>query len=992
MALNKAKIPISFSQGINTKVDEKQLQLGSFRSVENVVFDTLSKFRKRNGYDEIVLKKLDETLITDGEAVTTFLDELLLFTDREIYTYATSIDRWLNKGTALNVFPTSKVILRNSKEQKNIDCVSIENIDAFTYEDADGVKLSLRDNISGNFLLSNQVIDAAGSLPKIANIQNDIYIFYIKSSTELKYRKVNILFPTTIGSEVAIVADVDGTNTKYDTATVEDNIFIAYESSNSGGELTTLKILADGSATTAIGITGESASGALSVEIDSLNRLMVQYANSTDVKFLVRNTLNTTNLLAPTVLVTTSTVTNVIGIETTEDNYTIVYEVLGSDPSRNFISKVTCTIGGSVGSSSVIFKGLGLVSKMFAVEEAFYFLGVYDNTLQDTYFLINTDSQVAAKISPSLGGGTLTENGPCKVASLGDSKFLIGTQIKGRTVTDDGTFFSLLGVNSTVFDFALDDPYQNDALGENLHISAGFLSMYDGSTIAEHGFHLYPERVVAGSTATTGGSMGDGTYQYSAVYSWIDNKGQQHRSAPSVPISVTLAGATSTQTQEIEVETLRLTNRNDVTIEIYRTEAGGTVFYKITDTTSPLENDPAADSVTHVDTISDTDLIDNEILYTTGGVLDNIAAPASSLIKTFNNRIVLAGLEDENKIQYSKIRFEGRPVEFNDTLTINLVPDGGGITALEVMDEKLLIFKENALFYISGDGPNNLGQQDSFIEPEIVSGDVGCIDPNSTVLAPSGVFFKSNKGIYKVGRDLSIEYIGAPVEDFNNLKITSAEVVPQNNQIRFLTRTGMCLVYDYFVQQWVTFSNHEGKSATLVSDNSYHYLRSDSRLYKENFSSFSDNGTPIKLKINTGWLSLNGIQGFKRVYNMKLLGSFESEHKLKIRTAYDFKEAFIDEVTVDTSEFTDSTPYGGYSPYGDPSTQQYGGDGNVYQIKVNFKKQKCQSIKLTIEDIQDTAGEGLSLSNMLFETGVKRSAFKIDTDDQTFGTDTNTNG
>jgi hypothetical protein len=73
---------------------------------------------------------------------------------------------------------------------------------------------------------------------------------------------------------------------------------------------------------------------------------------------------------------------------------------------------------------------------------------------------------------------------------------------------------------------------------------------------------------------------------------------------------------------------------------------------------------------------------------------------------------------------------------------------GGDITALKAMDDKLIIFKENAIFYLSGDGPNNLGQQDTFIEPQLISSDIGCSVKNSVVLTPAGIFFKSHKGIH----------------------------------------------------------------------------------------------------------------------------------------------------------------------------------------------------------------------------------------------------
>jgi hypothetical protein len=256
-------------------------------------------------------------------------------------------------------------------------------------------------------------------------------------------------------------------------------------------------------------------------------------------------------------------------------------------------------------------------------------------------------------------------------------------------------------------------------------------------------------------------------------------------------------------------------------------------------------NDKTVDTVDILDDVSDSDLISREPLYTTGGVLENIAAPQATILESYNNRIFLAGLEDKNEIQFSKIRLENYPTEFNDTLTLNINPRGGDITALQEMDDKLVIFKENAIYFMSGEGPNNLGSLDNFIEPELVSTDVGCVDKNSVVRTPFGLMFKSNKGIYLLDRGLNTQYIGAAIEAFNSLTVSSAEVIPHTNQVRFTTSNGVALVYDYFVEQWVTYTNHKGLSATILGSN-YYYVRTNGDLFKETVGIYNDNGSAIK--------------------------------------------------------------------------------------------------------------------------------------------------
>jgi hypothetical protein len=361
-------------------------------------------------------------------------------------------------------------------------------------------------------------------------------------------------------------------------------------------------------------------------------------------------------------------------------------------------------------------------------------------------------------------------------------------------------------------------------------------------------------------------------------------------------------------------------------------------------------------------------------------VLENIAAPAARLITNFKNRLFLAGLEKENTLQYSKETAEGFPVEFNDEYIITCSPVGGRIQAILEMDEKLIIFKESAIYYIAGDGPNNAGEQDNFTQPELVTSDIGCIDSNSPILTPFGIAFKSRKGIYLLNKSLNVQYAGDRVEAFNNLKITSSSIVSDLNQIRFITNDDKALVYNYEFDKWSVFKNHGGSSSVVINSD-YYYLRNDGSVFKENRTKYSDNGTWIKLKIETGWLGFSGVQNFQRVYKAFVLGSHKSPHDLKVSVAYDYVESYIHDKLIETDSFIAYNTYGSQSPYGNEG-ETYGGTdpkGNRYQVRIDMKKQKCQSIKFKFEDAQnDTIGEGLSISSIAFQVGVKQGPYKME--------------
>ena len=986
MALQKTNVPVPLASGLQTKTDESQDQLSGLRVLENVLFDTPNKLIKRKGYNKLNLQLTSGQEIEDPKYLSVFNEELGILSSSNYYALTSSLEKWTNKGQVFTAFPESTSIIRNDKQQKNIDISLIDNIAAYVYEDSAGVHLSVMDLNNDNFIISNTLISASGTAPRVENIENTFYIFYA-DGTNLKYRKVNIIQPSLITSEQIISSDFDNSVNLLDCSRLQSRIYVTYMSSTSGGAIRLFFINSDDSLSTIITVGSEAATTCLTITGDSSSRIIITYYDGSDVKIFIRSFTLAAQILSPTSIETIANITNAASIEDSSGVYTTFYEQSSSNTFDHLIKTNTINLAATTGTPQILKRSVGIASKPFKVNDIIYITAIHENTLQSTYFILNSSSQIVSKISPSLGGKLITDNVLCSVENLSSTKVILASQIKGRSVIDDDEFFSLLGVTSTVLDFDPVDPFQNETLGQNHHISGGILMMYDGDRVVEHGFHLFPEGLSDGGTATSGGFLSDGAYQYAAVYAWTDNKGYIHRSAPSVGLPVTLSGSTANQTQSIVVPTLRLTQKENVIIELYRTEQAGTIFYKLTDVSTPDLNDPTVDSITIVDGLSDADLISREVLYTTGGVLENIAAPSSSIIESFSDRIALAGLEDKNVLQFSKIRFDGAPIEFNDILTIQVNSKGGPITALKTMDEKLVIFKESAIFYLSGDGPNNLGAQDTFIKPELVSSDIGCINVNSVVLMPDGLMFKSKKGIYLLNRSAGLEYIGASVESFNNLRISSAVVVPDQNQVRFTTTTGDALVYNYFVKNWASFTNHKALSAANIGFD-YYYLRTDGTLFKEDESIFTDNGTSINIKFESGWISFAGIQDFQRVYKLLMLGTYASPHKLRIRIAYDFVDAFVQEVIIDTGDFTDSTTYGEYSPYGLPVEIPYGGSGNAYQARIDLARQKCQSIKIRVEEIQheeESYGEGLSISNILFQVGKKRGPNKMNTGQQ-YGT------
>lgn len=981
MSLEKQNVPLSLAVGIDTKRDEKQLNVGSLYNAENIVYQTIDSFQKRNGYRQLTNEIVDGSTYTNPRSISYLNAELQLFTNNNLYSYSPSVEKWVEKGNITNTRVISEPVLRNNFEQSEVQMAIVGNIQCFFWKDSrGGVRCTVLDSSTNTSLLSDVEVSATGIRPKLDSLDNLFFLFYMDGGA-LKYKTINSAIPTGLGTEQTLIAAVDvAASLTYSVKSISNKIFVAWDSDLSGGSLAVLSLSSDGSTDSTAALPGEDGSVAINISTDAQSRIVITYTGGAEVKILSYTFFLTTQPIVPTVVEVIADVTNITTIDVPNVGYRILYEVSNADSTKYFIKKAIVDSTGTVVLIEEFLRSVGLASEQILFNNKPYCVVVFASQLQSTYFITDENGLIISKFSPGVGGTIISPNALPQIESNIEGTFNIPTRIKGTGVADTSSkiLYFLLGVNRTTFTFNSEINYQEQVLGKNLYVTGGVLLNYDGSTIVEDGFHVYPEGIGPVNQAISGGLVSDGQRQYSAVYMWTDNKGQLHRSAPSIPLTFTNNLGGSTQQNTITVPTLRLTSKQNVVIELYRTEALGTTFYKVTSTSVPIYNNKLVDSLNIVDGLSDTAILSNELLYTTGTVLDNIAAPAATTIAQYRNRIFLAGLEDQNKVAYSKLLTEGTPAEFNDALFIRVDDQNGGITAISTLDDKFIIFKESSIYVIAGDGPNNLGQQSDFTQPEAVASDVGCISPDSIVNTPNGVMFQSQKGIFLLDRGLTVRYIGADVERYNSETITSAQVAPNTNQIRFTTANNICLVYDYFVNRWVIFTNHGALDAN-VNTAIYTYLNNkEGRVWIETPNAYSDAGEQILMQFETGWVSFAGLQGFQRVYRMLCLGDLYSQHKLKISCAYDFAKSYLHDIIVDSSEFTSLSAYGDVSPYGEDAA--YGGllnDNNVYQLRVDFKKQKCQSIKIKIQELQNSPiGRGLSLSGFNFEVGAKRGLFK----------------
>jgi hypothetical protein len=1009
--LQKQALNINFSQGLDTKSDPFQVAPGKFLSLENSIFDKTGLLKKRNGY--AALPSLPDTT---SNYLTTFNGNLTAI-GSSLTAYSSPSGSYFNKGAIVPVDVNVVPMIRDSKNQSQVDsaiapngsiCVVYTDLVPSGGSTTPSYKYSVIDPSTGQNIIQPTVIPVSTGVvtgsPRVFALGNYFIILFtnlITAVNHLQYIAINSANPSQVVANTDIAASyVPATTLSFDGVVYDNQLYIAYNTL-SGGQSIRITALTSSLTLFAAKTFATEICTMMSLCVDSTNTtapiIYASYYNlgtTTGKVFAVDKNLNT--VLSPTTVVSTGTILNVTcsaisGSVTTFYEYDNNYSYNAAIPSH-YVSKISVTQGGTVGSLTVVSRSVGLASKAFIYNSVSYFLAAYQSTYQPTYFLMDSSGNLVSKISYSNGGGYLTVGLPS--VSLSDNvasvchlfKDLI-TSVNKNTNIPVGSqvngIYSQLGINLASFEIG--SVLVSSEIGSNLNISGGFLWSYDGFQPVEQNFHLFPDSIEA-SWSTTGGSIAaqpDGAtntnaYFYQVIYSWTDGQGNAFRSAPSIPISVTTTGSGTTGSITVNVPTLRLTYKSNVKVEVYRWSVAQQAYYQVTSVAIPTLSSKTVDSIAFVDTLSDASILGNSLLYTTGGVVENIGPPATSVITLFQSRLWLVDSEDRNLLWFSKQVIDQTPVEMSDLLTIYVAPttsaqgSTGPITALAALDDKLIIFKRNAIYYITGVGPDSTGANNQYSDPVFITSTVGCENQNSIVFMPNGLMFQSDKGIWLLGRNLATEYIGAPVESFNSSLVQSAVNVPGTNQVRFTLDSGTTLMFDYYFGQWGTFTNVPAISSTLFQG--YHtYINSSGQVFQESPGAYLDGSNPVLMSFTTSWINLAGLQGYKRIYNFYLLGSYISPHKLQVQVGYDYAASPSQLSIISPDNFNYN--YGTDSPYGQGSP--YGGRGSLEQWQVGTRQQLCESFQITVNEIFNPffgtiAGAGLTMSGINCVVGLKK--------------------
>lgn len=585
----------------------------------------------------------------------------------------------------------------------------------------------------------------------------------------------------------------------------------------------------------------------------------------------------------------------------------VVFDGTGTHVATWPLSTATVDETGAI-AAGVVIGNLSPVSRAFAYGGRVYcwvaFAGASGSVgspatipysqIQNTHFLMRDDGLVFGKCAPEVGGGFAYIDTPetlpaqlSSVQSLGGGAFVWGGLIR-RIVPE----VSPTAVTTTTIDahraprevlFTFDDARARRAvrLGATLYMTGAQIEQYDGVSVCELGWQIFPWDLIA-LPVGSGGNLSAGGYTYKVTARQTNMPGEIDRSTTSYLNTVTAVASDSVGIQDLPIMTTR--RRGTIRYELWRTQVNppdGAPFFLA----GWLNSGALVRSLGYTDALADTDLTTQPEDLETGAVLPAIAPPASNVIASSQFRIFLGDVANApDTVWYSMPRSDGFVATFNEALTFIVPPDGGAITAIIPFSGGIVVARETAIYIFSGDGLDSTAAGTNFAYLRTISASVGILNQESYVYTDAGVFLKSAKGWYLIDQGWNLQYIGAGVAKYDGETIAAThEMATAQHQIRALSSQRL-LVFDTLAKEWAEWSVTGGVSACIWQGQ---YVYTDGTSIFVQRTDFT--GVTYGKDVEISWWKVNDVMGRGIVRAIQLLAEWQSACNLRIRIARNYE-------------------------------------------------------------------------------------------------------
>lgn len=911
MAPPHAIVNLQFIKGIRTNT-HPQLQLeGELTKADNLQVNQYGAVSKRLGYDRLPKTTLTGSTVTTGNSFGIFEQELCLFDGGKVYVWSPTLLKWIDRGKARSILPVADSIIRHDGYQQiTPQSAYASGLEMHVWADERqvGGDYSLRWSLIDATSRSRPVSDSGSlnvgttlTLNKLIAYNNTFLLFQNESNITFRVFDLTTL---TWGNQQLVAA----TGGNFDMAINSSGLlFIGYNNTSVQNSCRTISTAYVVSSATNLTVPNQvvnsftacadtlgnvhfcwqaSDANAFATArcwaVSSANASIYSNLNLDPTAFLrnvnpVRHIAGHANTNGVTWYLEPRTdCDGPLGITpaiSEMDGYTDL------TPDLFKIWQNTIAPNGTRGTGRWFKRGVGLATRGFHYNGVGYVGVAVETDQQATVFILDQDGSVVTTVGYTICGGIDAGKILPMVSQVSTGVFKFDHTVRGAEFSEAGfSFLTKLGVRQCTLDLTNANGFQQITSNKQLVVGGGTIGSYDHEKVTELNFHLYPEGVDGYGYVGPGALTALGVYQYKVVYRCKDALANDHVSRPSTVKDITLVA--SQDTVQLKIPTLRMTERSNVIIEVYRTQSAKTLFYKVTSTIEPLKNEIGLDYVYFTDELSDNDLLALEPLYTSSE-LENSVPPVAGIVGVHKSRVFLAGTEDRDRIWFSKVTKDEVSADFVNRKEFQTTVDaeGGKVTALKALDETLCIFKQSAIYGITGEGPLDSGYQGDYYTPRTLSQSIGCRTPGVICEIPEGLIFPSKESIWLLSRRGGLEPVGLPVKAYDGYSYTSVDRIADEN-VRFVTREGPCTVYDWTNQFWSVWTGLPGVDSVVYQDK-HTILQSDGYVLAQG-TSFQDAGANYDMVARTSWYYPTGNAGVCQLDRIALYGTYKSPHALKI--------------------------------------------------------------------------------------------------------------
>jgi hypothetical protein len=946
MPLDKQIVGVNFRRGLDTETDKRVTIPGSMVELENCTLSEKGTPVRRNGFGSLVAGTAITSLTTRG-------DELLALDGTTLKSFSSALASTSSAGTLNNITLAKQQVQRSTGGQDSYDVATGGGITCYVWRafsaagTVTGVSVTVRDETTGAVLMPETTMRAAGATtphtPKAVLVTGAFIIFYGDDAgppANIYARVIQLSAPGTLGGETTLRSDLSGAAATFDACSSGANAFLYYTTDDATDSTRAIAVTRSGATPSVsagpVAVTLEAAVpkldiAGISIAIFDASTVFVAFVTdsspATPGMWSAVLTSGMTVSFAAARQDATAAVLNVANITSVLSGSTMY--VYSDDYGRSGEATATARLVRRTGlnSSNAVTSaaatwtysmtrpngtnGPFIASKAFLSGSIVYVpMKVVEEgtgTAQNSWLLLDDSARVVAHALDGTYGPNATTIDTLS-ASIVPESGIVAIPVGERTLLSLAPNLSGIGpttINVSATGMArLNVQFGTSSLvdaplGPVTALGNAVVSSYDGTAATESGFYFFPDVV----TAATGGAgnVPNGAHGIVALYEWVDGQGQRHQSAPSVPITLTVAAGPLTCT--ITVPTLPLTQKSGVTVVAYATKAGGTVYHRVNPVSSPVANSTTAPIVTITYNLTDANLGTGEVLYTDGGALANDPPAPAALVCEHQNRLFGDCGDTPFAVQYSQPWVSGFGAQWSKDLRFRVDSTGGLVKALASIDDKLIIFRPRRIGVLFGNGPTTAGLNNGYQLQDLPT-DVGCSEPRSVLVMPEGVIFKSTtKGWYRLGRDLQLTHIGEGVAEWDDQGVTSAVLLDDRHECRFTTNdaSGLTLVYNYErrdengIGQWSTFDNYTGVDAVWWPGGNAYIRATSTAIYKElpptsDGYAYGDGavsttgaigtspapftGSVIPVTFRTGWLKPGeALQAFQRIWRVLLTGA-----------------------------------------------------------------------------------------------------------------------